>query len=181
MGPVWAYWAFPMEWYCSDILHHIRSWRFPYASINKYVTSHAQLTQISLLYNLDKDLQLAPRLSHDQDVHLPLCEFFARQPADSLPPTPDPLYVLTPPMRSAEHITDSLWKLLTATLSTCFEKPVKRICQLIPKTTLFDHYGWACQLEGGNTMHGCELIQLQSDSWDMSFVQVSHHDHSQCT
>ena len=37
MGPVWAYWAFPMEQHCSDILHHIQSWQFPYASINKYV------------------------------------------------------------------------------------------------------------------------------------------------
>jgi hypothetical protein len=76
-------------------------------------------------------------------------------------------------MQSAGRIADSLWKLLTATLSTRFEKPVKRIRQLILKTTLFDHYGQACRLEGGDTMHGCELIQLQSDSRDMSFVQVS--------
>jgi hypothetical protein len=84
MGPVWAYWAFPMERYCSDILRHIRSRRFPYATINKYITSRAQLTQISLLYNLDKDLQLGPRpSSHDQDVHLSLCESFTRGPSRS--------------------------------------------------------------------------------------------------
>ena len=106
-------------------------------------------------------------------AYLYVSSLHVTQPADSLPPKPDPLYVLTPPMRSAEHIMDSLWKLLTATLSTRFEKPVKRICQLIPKTTLFDHYGQACQLEGGNTMHGHELIQLQSDSQDMSFVRAS--------
>ena len=77
MGPVWTYWAYPMERYCSGILHHVQSHWFPYTSINKYVTSHVQLTQISLLYNLDKD---GPRPSHDQDVHLPLCESFACHP-----------------------------------------------------------------------------------------------------
>lgn len=76
-------------------------------------------------------------------------------------------------MRSSGRITDHLWKLLTATLSTRFEKPVKTVRQLIPKTTLFDQYGRAYQLEGGDTMHGRELIQLQSDSRDMSFVRVS--------
>jgi hypothetical protein len=98
------------------------------------------------------------------------------QPINSLPPAPDPSYALTPPLRSAGRISDSLWKLLTATLSTRFEKPVKIIRQLIPKTTLFDQYGRACQLDGGDTMHGRELIQLQSDSRDMSFVRVSRGD-----
>ena len=76
MGPVWAYWAFPMERYCSDVLRHIQSRRFPYASINKYITSRAQLNHISLLYNLEADLQFGPGPSHDRDVHLPLCESF---------------------------------------------------------------------------------------------------------
>ena len=98
------------------------------------------------------------------------------QPVNSLPPAPDPLYVLTPPVQYAGRLTDSLWKLLTATLCTRFEKPVKTIRQLIPKTTPFHHYGRACQLEGGDTIHGRELIQLQSDSRDMSFVRVSHSD-----
>ncbi|KAF9461336.1 hypothetical protein BDZ94DRAFT_1372398 [Collybia nuda] len=40
MAPVWAYWAFPMEHYCGDLLCHIKSRRFPYPNINKYVTSY---------------------------------------------------------------------------------------------------------------------------------------------
>ena len=52
MGPVWAYWAFPMERYCGDVVRNIRSRRFPYASINRYVTLRAQLTHIFLLYTL---------------------------------------------------------------------------------------------------------------------------------
>lgn len=58
MGPVWAYWAFPMERICGDIGRNIRSWRFPYKSIDHYVASHAQLTQVRLLYNLHEELSL---------------------------------------------------------------------------------------------------------------------------
>jgi hypothetical protein len=64
-----------MERHCGEILRNIRSWWFPYASINKYVTSRAQLTHITLLYNLHEKLQLKPPTSHD-DVCLPSCEPF---------------------------------------------------------------------------------------------------------
>ena len=71
----WAYWAFPMEHYCGDVIRNIRSRRFPYASINRYVTSHAQLTHISLLYGLDEKLCLQPPASNDRNLILELCMF----------------------------------------------------------------------------------------------------------
>jgi len=73
MGPVWAYWAFPMECHCGDILCNIRSQWFPYANINKYVTSCAQLTHITLIYGLHDKLGLLPPVCHDMDVKLPSC------------------------------------------------------------------------------------------------------------
>ena len=76
MGPVWAYWAFPMERYCGDIGRNIKSRRFPYATINKYITSQAHLTHIILLYGLHDQLSLRPPKSHDKDLQLPLCEPF---------------------------------------------------------------------------------------------------------
>ena len=76
MGPVWAYWAFPMERYCGDIGRNIKSRRFPYATINKYITSQAQLTHVILLYGLHDQLSLRPPQSHDKDLQLPLCESF---------------------------------------------------------------------------------------------------------
>jgi hypothetical protein len=75
MGPVWAYWAFPMERYCGDVIRNIRSRRFPYASINRYITSRAQLTHISLLYGLDEKLCLQPPASNDRNLILELCMF----------------------------------------------------------------------------------------------------------
>jgi hypothetical protein len=66
-----------------------------------------------------------------------------------------------------------LWKTLTATLATRFEKPVSIIRKLIPKETRILYYRRARQLEGGDTVHARELIPLKSDSRDMSFVRVS--------
>ena len=57
-GPVWAYWAFPMERYCGDIGLNIRSRRHPYKSIDHYVTAHAQLAQVTLLHDLHQELSL---------------------------------------------------------------------------------------------------------------------------
>ena len=76
MGPVWAYWAFPMERYCGNIGRNIKSRRFPYTAINKYITAQAQLTQITLLYGLHNQLSFHPPQSHDKDLQLPLYEPF---------------------------------------------------------------------------------------------------------
>ena len=179
MGPVWAYWAFPMERYCGDIGRHIKSRRFPYASINKYITSQAQLTHVTLLYGLHDQLSLRPPRSDAKDLQLPLCEPFLMY-IDNWPVTDfsnylDPLYVLNSPMakRLVKTLSKSLWTTLTATLATRFETPVSVIRKLIPSRTSFDQYGRARQLDGGDTIHARELIPLQTDSRDMSFVRVS--------
>ena len=84
----------------------------------------------------------------------------------------DPLYVLTPPMRSAESINCSLWIKLTASLATRFDVTAQTIRRLIPKGSQFIQYGRVYQLEGGDVMHAHELNPPQSDSRDMSFVRV---------
>ena len=67
----------------------------------------------------------------------------------------------------------SLWTTLTATLETRFETSASVIQKLIPSQSPFDQYGRAHQLDGGETIHARELIPLQNDSRDMSFVRVS--------
>ncbi|KAF7374216.1 hypothetical protein MSAN_00303900 [Mycena sanguinolenta] len=57
-GPVWCYWAFPMERFCGSIQPGIRSRRFPWASMDRYVFELAQLTQIKTVYNLGAELSL---------------------------------------------------------------------------------------------------------------------------
>lgn len=87
----------------------------------------------------------------------------------------DPLYVLNSPMAKAlvKTLSKPLWNILTATLATRFEKSVSVIRKLIPSQSPFDQYGRARQLEGGDIIHARELIPLQTDSRDMSFVRVS--------
>jgi len=60
MGPVWAYWAFPMERFCGKLLRHIKSRRHPFASIDSYITAVAQLEQIKNRYNAHDQLALLP-------------------------------------------------------------------------------------------------------------------------
>lgn len=89
----------------------------------------------------------------------------------------DPLYVFNSPMakRLVKPLPKALWITLTATLATCFETSVSVIRKLIPSQSLFDQYGRARILDSGEIIHARELIPLQSDSRDMSFVRVSMH------
>ena len=74
-GPVWTYWAFPMERHCNSLLPSIRSRRHPYASINTFVTATAQLDQIRLKFNAQQILRLKPeeRAPKNTFVH-PSCK-----------------------------------------------------------------------------------------------------------
>jgi hypothetical protein len=59
-----------MERHCNTLLPAIKSRRYPYESINSFVTATAQLNQIQLLYNLDKELHLDPdQKEHDKFIH----------------------------------------------------------------------------------------------------------------
>jgi hypothetical protein len=90
----------------------------------------------------------------------------------------DPLYVLNSPKPLVKTLSKSLWTTLTATLATRLETLVSVIRKLIPPQSPFDHYGRARQIDGGDIIHARELIPLQTDSRDMSFVKVSSESSS---
>jgi hypothetical protein len=60
IGPVWCYWAFPMERFCGSLQPAIRSRRYPYASLDRYITESSQLRQIANLYDIASVLALHP-------------------------------------------------------------------------------------------------------------------------
>lgn len=60
MGPVWAYWAFPMERFCGKVQRRIKSRRFPFAAIDTFVLAEARLAHIGIQYNLREELSLRP-------------------------------------------------------------------------------------------------------------------------
>ncbi|KAI0673354.1 hypothetical protein C8Q78DRAFT_1016789 [Trametes maxima] len=59
-GPVWAYWAFPMERFCGRLQPAIKNRRYPWASIDRRILELARLSQIKLVYNLHEELSLKP-------------------------------------------------------------------------------------------------------------------------
>jgi len=74
-GPVWTYWAYPMERHCNTLLLSIKSRCHPYASINSFVTATAQLDQIWLLYDIYEALHLDPNKKEGSKLVHNLCTF----------------------------------------------------------------------------------------------------------
>ncbi|KAG8769521.1 hypothetical protein FRC12_004906 [Ceratobasidium sp. 428] len=61
MGPVWCYWAFPMERFCGSLARSQKSRRFPFSSLDRRVLEVAQLSQIKTMYCLGDKLNLSER------------------------------------------------------------------------------------------------------------------------
>jgi hypothetical protein len=57
-GPVWTYWAFPMERFCGRLKQAVSSRRFPWSRIDNHVTSIAHLDAIRMCYNLEDTVSL---------------------------------------------------------------------------------------------------------------------------
>lgn len=76
-GPIWAYWAFPMERYCGLLGRCIKSRRFPFANLDAYCTALAQFDQIRWRYSLGTLLSLKRNPAGPRSetlVALPECE-----------------------------------------------------------------------------------------------------------
>ena len=74
-GPVWAYWAFPMERYCARLQRAVfNSRRHPYATLDKYIADTAMLTQLKLRYDLFSDLSLMQSRNENYGRQIATCE-----------------------------------------------------------------------------------------------------------
>ncbi|KAH7338737.1 hypothetical protein B0J17DRAFT_717186 [Rhizoctonia solani] len=58
MGPVWCYWAFPMERFCGALGRANLNPQFPFVSMDRRVLEVAQIAQIKYMYNLFDTLNL---------------------------------------------------------------------------------------------------------------------------
>ncbi|KAF9546385.1 hypothetical protein CPC08DRAFT_738550 [Agrocybe pediades] len=58
IGPVWAYWVFPVERFCGLLKPAIKSRRHPYTNIDNFILANAQITQIKNFYDLHEELKL---------------------------------------------------------------------------------------------------------------------------
>ncbi|XP_006458586.1 hypothetical protein AGABI2DRAFT_141379 [Agaricus bisporus var. bisporus H97] len=154
-GPVWAYWAFPMERHCNTLLPSIRSRRHPYASISAFVTAVAQLDQIKLRFCLQSELDLNPRKNIQSPVLL----------SDSYPE-----YKLCPPLRQGPlpvHLRDKFY----AALATRFEKAKAVVQNFVTFDEPVTHYGRVVCVGGGDTIVASDMVRRSEDSRDTSYIK----------
>ena len=59
-GPVWTYWAFPMERFCGILQPWIKSQWFPFTNLDNHVVAMAQISHIKIHYNLHEKLLQKP-------------------------------------------------------------------------------------------------------------------------
>jgi hypothetical protein len=172
-GPVWCYWAFPMERHCGALQPAIRSRRFPYASLDRYAVEDAQLTQIKVVYNVAEELSLRPpRKVVAGSYSTPLCMSWQATVSNILMAPLDPSCLLLPPKvdnRPAPNLISGI----VAALATRFEL---RVTLLRPHLDLAQIKQWGkirrIDSEAGDTMCASSLGIKREDSRDATFVRV---------
>jgi hypothetical protein len=77
VGPVWSYWAFPMEQYCGSLALSAKNKRFPYISISNCIRDISQLNEIKIFYSLTESLDLSDKKNHNtlHSITYPECKY----------------------------------------------------------------------------------------------------------
>ncbi|KAG9042182.1 hypothetical protein FS837_011179 [Tulasnella sp. UAMH 9824] len=150
MGPVWCYWAFPMERFCGSLLPAIKSRRYPYASIDRRVTELSQLHQVKIIYGLRQQLDLRKR----RDVERRGLE---------VPGSPSEM----------RPLQDLVYNRLANHIATRFEVSRPAAKELIP--TSATHWGKIQWLNDGDMMHASDFIRdlTRHGRRDMMFVKYT--------
>ncbi|KAI0692136.1 hypothetical protein C8T65DRAFT_586838 [Cerioporus squamosus] len=152
VGPVWASWAFPMERYCGALQPAIRSRRFPYSSLNRYVVDRARLDHLKLIYaGLDLKLRLSPEPSHS-GVTIPGYE----------------TCVLLPPKRPLP-LDRGLQDKILSCLCTRLKLPPARLRCLLPSSV--EQYGKVRIFNDGDTIRAAALAPAPEDGRDATYVR----------
>ncbi|KAJ6568807.1 hypothetical protein B0H19DRAFT_1209274 [Mycena capillaripes] len=137
------------ERYCESIQPGIRSRRFPWASIGRYVLEIAQLTQIKALYNVEQEVSLAASRGAVQDPSCILLPARSPQRQQNLRP-------------------------VAATLSTRTGAKLFEVNAAL-RTAIIEEWGKERRIdsEAGDTMCLCSLGVATEDMWDATYVRVN--------
>ncbi|KAJ3498860.1 hypothetical protein NLJ89_g10165 [Agrocybe chaxingu] len=155
-GPVWCYWAFPMERYCGKLQPALRSRRFPYASLDRYVVEDAQLTQIKLTSNLAAELSLR----------------IPRKAVPGMFSHPSyPTCILLPP-HVRERPPSNLINNICAALATRADVKITQIRPFLQRAEI-EQWGKVRRVdsEEGDTFRASSRTTVRDDSRNASFVR----------
>ncbi|KAJ7131920.1 hypothetical protein C8R46DRAFT_924112 [Mycena filopes] len=157
-GPVWAYWAFPMERFCGRLQPCIKSRRFPFASIDGHVVAMAQLSIIKVKNSID--LRLGP-----PKLDLPKDAF--SHPSYST-------CALLPPRRisNASYPLDkSLARKIITCLATRYDVGVAIIKKYFDPTAV-EQWAKVQRLQGGDRMLTSSMMTSETeDRRDATYVR----------
>ncbi|KAI0694856.1 hypothetical protein C8Q76DRAFT_634372 [Earliella scabrosa] len=156
IGPVWAYWAFPMERFCGQLQPAIKSRRFPWASIENHLIGLARITQVKLLYNMHDELVLRPPRDYET-----LTRGERRDPAY-------PMTVLCPPCR-LQTVDKGLHDKIVGAIVTRLDSEAGIVRRHVP--TEIEHWGKVRIINGGDTIHAASLVKRLGDRRDQTYVR----------
>ncbi|KAJ7433126.1 hypothetical protein B0H11DRAFT_2376974, partial [Mycena galericulata] len=148
-GPVWAYWAFPMERFCGRLQPCIKSRRFPFASIDGHVVATAQLAIVKVKHAVD--LRLGP---------------------PKLDLAGNPTCVLLPP-RQISKPEPGLARKITACLSTRFDKNMATIRKYFDPDDV-EQWAKVQRLDDGDRMLASSMMHSETDDRrDATYVRYA--------
>lgn len=181
LGPVWGYWAFPMERYCSFIGASVKSRRYPYTNIANRIRDVAQLRIIREIYNLRDTVTFGNTRASIEEEELrngevgngeqfPDCEFFTcwRTCTDIYL---DPGLSLLTPHTDPLVVAPELATKIAKHLSTVYKVTASVAKSFIPDS--LKQWGRVRIGGGGDLIHARGYHKLRSDGRDASFVRVS--------
>nr|GAT47398.1 predicted protein [Mycena chlorophos] len=156
-GPVWAYWAFPMERFCGRLQPYIKNRRFPFASLDGHVVAFAQLEIIKIRHACADSIRLGPV------KHL--------LPSGALQVPNYPTCALVPPRRSSEVPSDLLKKIIIC-LSTRFGLTNQRMAPHVKSPAVhIEQWAKVRRLDGGDLMLASSLVATMEDRRDATYVR----------
>ncbi|KAF7358560.1 hypothetical protein MSAN_01194200 [Mycena sanguinolenta] len=151
-GPVWCYWAR----YCGSIQPGIRSRRFPWASIDRYVLEIAQFTQTKSWYNVVDELAL--RATHGNI-----------QGSLSDPSYPSCMLL---PLKSPQRPDANQIRTIAAALSTRTGATMTQVTAALRRASI-EEWGKVRRIDSdaGDTMRSCSLGIVAEDARDATYVR----------
>lgn len=178
-GPVWCYWAYPMERFCSFIGASVKSRRFPYTNIARRIRDTIYLRICRERYGLHDEITFGQtQASTDQTRNneledaeqLPdcMCHAYVYTLANIFV---DPGRLLLTPHSERLFVSDQLRTKIAAHLATVYRVTTSAARKFIPSSV--KQWGRMRISGGGDLIQARGYHKLRPDERDASFVRVS--------
>ncbi|KAI5822604.1 hypothetical protein K523DRAFT_318073 [Schizophyllum commune Tattone D] len=156
MGPVWTYWAFPMERYCGRLQRVIRSRRYPWSNLDAHILATAQLAQLRVRFGLEHELSLKPSISKTNDGSYSHKDY--------------PSCTLLPRSRPSSSIKTDVFSRIKSHLATRYNINIQLVNQHF-RPEYVQQWSAVRRLQGGDDMFAADMMRRSEDYRDRTFVK----------